>query len=31
MATNGEKRLPFEAPIYDMEARLSEMESLYAQ
>ena len=25
-----EHRLPFEAPIYDLEARLSEMEALYA-
>lgn len=27
----GEKRLPFEAPIYEMEARLAEMEALYAK
>jgi acetyl-CoA carboxylase carboxyl transferase subunit alpha len=30
-ATAGEKRLPFEAPIYEMEARLSEMEAVYAR
>jgi acetyl-CoA carboxylase carboxyl transferase subunit alpha len=30
MATASEYRLPFEAPIYEMEARLAEMETLYA-
>ncbi len=31
MASASEKRLPFEAPIIEMEARLAEMESLNAQ
>jgi acetyl-CoA carboxylase carboxyl transferase subunit alpha len=30
MSSASEHRLPFEAPIYEMEARLAEMESLYA-
>ena len=30
MALVNEYRLPFEAPIYEMEARLAEMEALYA-
>jgi acetyl-CoA carboxylase carboxyl transferase subunit alpha len=30
-ATPAEKRLPFEAPIYEMESRLSEMEAVYAK
>jgi acetyl-CoA carboxylase carboxyl transferase subunit alpha len=31
MSTAGEKRLPFEAPIFEMEARLAEMETQYAK
>ena len=31
MSTAGEKCLPFEAPIYQMESRLAEMEILYAK
>ncbi|WZO98162.1 acetyl-CoA carboxylase carboxyltransferase subunit alpha [Isosphaeraceae bacterium EP7] len=31
MSTKNEHRLPFEAPIYEMEARLGEMESMYAR
>jgi acetyl-CoA carboxylase carboxyl transferase subunit alpha len=31
MASPSEYRLPFEAPIYEMEARLSEMEASYAK
>ncbi len=31
MSTAGEKRLSFEAPIFEMEARLAEMETQYAQ
>lgn len=30
MKTQSEHRLPFEAPIYDLETRLAEMETLYA-
>jgi acetyl-CoA carboxylase carboxyl transferase subunit alpha len=31
MSTKNEHRLPFEAPIYEMEARLGEMELMYAK
>ncbi len=31
MSSAGEYRLPFETPIFEMEARLSEMEELYAK
>lgn len=31
MPTAGEKRLPFESPIHEMETRLAEMETLYAR
>ncbi len=31
MSTAGERRLPFEAPIYDMEARLAELEAQHAR
>jgi acetyl-CoA carboxylase carboxyl transferase subunit alpha len=31
MQSSSEPRLPFEAPIYEMEARLSEMEAQYAR
>jgi acetyl-CoA carboxylase carboxyl transferase subunit alpha len=31
MSSAAENRLPFEAPIYDMEARLAEMENLYGK
>ena len=31
MASPNEYRLPFEAPIYEMEARLAEMEASYAK
>src|SRR5579883_3232331 len=31
MPSASETRLPFEAPIYEMEARLAEMEALYAK
>lgn len=31
MASPSEYRLPFEAPIYEMEARLADMETLYAK
>src|SRR4051794_26947219 len=31
MASPSEHRLPFEAPIYEMEARLAEMEATYSK
>ena len=31
MPSPSEQRLPFEAPIYEMETRLGEMESQYAK
>jgi acetyl-CoA carboxylase carboxyl transferase subunit alpha len=31
MKPSSDYRLPFEAPIYDLEARLAEMETLYAE
>ena len=31
MASPSEDRLPFEAPIYEMEVRLAELEALYAR
>ena len=31
MASTSDDRLPFEAPIYEMEVRLTEMEALYAR
>jgi acetyl-CoA carboxylase carboxyl transferase subunit alpha len=31
MSSAGEYRLPFEAPIYEMEARLAELEAMYAK
>jgi acetyl-CoA carboxylase carboxyl transferase subunit alpha len=31
MASTSDDRLPFEAPIFEMEARLTEMEALYAR
>ena len=31
MQSSNEPRLPFEAPIYEMESRLAEMEAQYAK